>query len=471
MSPGPRHPVGAIVAVVVGCLLLVPAFGSLLGGAAVVWANETQRDDDGFFQSDVQRFEVLGHALTSERIDLGFDQEGVEWLGDLATVRLRVDGTGEGPVFVGIGPSDEVDAYLEGVATAQISDLSTAPFRVDYRYQRGGPPPGPPVDEPFWVASASGPGEQELVWDVASGDWTVVVMNADGSAGIGVDASAGVKVDWLGSLGVGLLVGGGIVLVVAAVLLVVGVIGLSRHRPAADEVATAEPGRSPVRLTGHLDPGLSRWLWLVKWVLVIPHVVVLSFLWLAFLVTTVVAGFAVLFTARYPRGIFDFNVGVLRWSWRVAFYSFGLNGTDRYPPFTLGPAEDYPASLDIAYPAHLSRGLVLVKWWLLAIPHYLIVGVFVGGTRTVWTDGGEAVSVSIAGLNTWLLLAAVAALLFVGRYPLGLFRLLMGTHRWLFRVVAYAALMTDEYPPFRLDQGAEEPASTPEGGDGDQGGR
>jgi hypothetical protein len=184
--------------------------------------------------------------------------------------------------------------------------------------------------------------------------------------------------------------------------------------------------------------------------------VVLAFLWFAFGVLTVVAFFAFLFTGRYPRGMFHFNVGVLRWSWRVAYYAFGVAGTDRYPPFSLGPEPDYPAQLDVARPEQLSRGLVLVKWWLLAIPHYIIVGILLGTTARGWSDG-RWVEVPVTGLISWLVLIAVVTLLFTGRYPAGIQRLLVGLHRWVFRVAAYAFLMTDQYPPFRLDQGADEP--------------
>jgi hypothetical protein len=202
-------------------------------------------------------------------------------------------------------------------------------------------------------------------------------------------------------------------------------------------------------------------MWLVKWFLAIPHFVVLFFLWFAFIVTTIVAWFAILFTGRYPRSLFDFNVGVIRWNWRVAFYSYGVLGTDLYPPFTLART-DYPADFDVDYPERLSRGLVLVKSWLLAIPHLLIVGVLTGTART-WTarDGEwvrESVGISLIGL---LVLIAGFILLFTGQYWRGLFDLLLGLQRWIYRVIAYVALMRDEYPPFHLDLGPADPGDVP----------
>src|SRR3954447_23352197 len=212
----------------------------------------------------------------------------------------------------------------------------------------------------------------------------------------------------------------------------------------------------PLRLHGELQPELSRWLWLVKWALLIPHFVVLVFLWLGFAVVTVIAFFAVLFTGRYPRGLFDFNLGVLRWTWRVDFYSYGALGTDKYPPFTLAAVDDYPCRFDLEYPESLSRGLVLVKWWLLAIPQYVVVGVFTGGAWVAANSDHRAWG--SGGLIALLVLFVGVSLLFTGRYPRSIFDFVMGMNRWVYRVAAYATLMTDAYPPFRLDMGGPEPA-------------
>lgn len=204
----------------------------------------------------------------------------------------------------------------------------------------------------------------------------------------------------------------------------------------------------PLELEGRLDEPLSRWLWLVKWLLAIPHLVVLMFLWIAFVLLTVVAFFSILVTGLYPRDIWDFNTGVLRWTWRVQFYATSAIGTDRYPPFTLAAVPDYPATLTVEFPMRLSRKLVLVKWWLLALPHFVIVAIFFGGPVIFhWAGGLVGVLVLIAGVM----------LLFTGSYPRSIFDLVLGLDRWTWRVAAYAALMTDQYPPFRLDTGEHEP--------------
>jgi hypothetical protein len=194
---------------------------------------------------------------------------------------------------------------------------------------------------------------------------------------------------------------------------------------------TTETKTYPVNLKGEMAAMPSRWQWIFKWLLAIPHYIVLFFLGIAFCVIWVIAFFTILFTGKFPKSLFDFNAGVLRWSWRVGFYSYSALGTDKYPPFSLDPDPNYPADLAIPYPEKLSNGLVLVKWWLLAIPHWIIISIF-------------------QDLIPILVFVAGICMLFGGTYPKDLFKLIIGLNRWSYRVMAYVSLMTDEYPPFRL---------------------
>jgi hypothetical protein len=447
---------GKIVLGVVGALIALVGLGLLAGGGTLLWANGSQRDGDGFFTSASSPFASTGFAVTSERLKLGNGlPEQLSSPGDIATFKAEGrSGTGK-PLFIGIAPAADATAYLAGVAHDEVVDVRMHGWKgrlsKEYQSTSGGPPAGPPGEQSFWAAQATGP-TVALTWPARQGSWSIVVMNADGSRGVAAGLALGLKVNFLGWVAAGLLSAGGVLLLLGAVMMFFAFrTSGSGRAPAPAQggqlvLETRDAPAYPVAVEGELDPGLSRWLWLVKWLLAIPHYVVLALLWVALLILTVVAFFAILFTGRYPRGIFDFNVGVLRWSWRVGFYSCAVFGTDRYPPFTLADA-DYPARLDVPYPEKLSRGLVLVKSWLLAIPHFLVLAVLVGNWG--WASEGRWPAWSLDGI---LVLIAVVILLFRGSYPREIFGIVLGINRWALRVAAYVLLMRDEYPPFRLDR-------------------
>jgi hypothetical protein len=432
---------GRIVLLVTGCIAALVSLGLLTGGCALAVVHATQRDDDGFYSTRHEPFLTEGYAIRSDNLELGTD--GPDWLfeeGRLATIRFQGESAEPGKqLFFGIGPKPAVEEYLRGVDHDVVVDVEVDPFRAEYRHEPGTRVPAPPDSQTFWAADGTG----SVEWDVDEGDWVAVLMNADASRSIVAEVSVAAKTRllvWaaLILIGLGLLFGA-----IAALLIALGVRRGVAH-PAQAPAAPLQVGAYPVQVEGELETGLSRWLWLVKWLLLIPHVFVLIFLWAAFFVVTVIAFFAILFTERYPRGLFGFNLGVLRWTWRVSWYGYGGLGTDRYPPFTLADV-DYPARLHVPYPERLSRGLVLVKWWLLAIPHYLVISFFLG-PGWWWTDHYGP------GLIGLLVFFAGVVLLVRGVYPRSLYALILGMDRWVLRVVAYAALMRDEYPPFRLDR-------------------
>ncbi len=183
----------------------------------------------------------------------------------------------------------------------------------------------------------------------------------------------------------------------------------------------------PLRYDVEYPEGLSRGLIFVKWLLAIPHFIILWALIYAAEVVTFIAFFAILFTKRYPRGLFDFVVNVNRWNANVLAY-FGLF-RDEYPPFSWEPGQ-YAVTYEVDYPEELNRWLPLIKW-LLAIPHFIVL-LFL------------FIAASVAWVIAWF------AILFTGRFPRGLFDFIVGVLRWQYRVNAYAYLLRDEYPPFSL---------------------
>lgn len=472
--PGTR-PVNWVM-LVAGVVLTVLGLGLTGAGIALAVADASQRDGN-YAYTDVSELRSPGNAISTSplTLDLGDDSTstGGTGLNDLISVRLRATPVVPGQeVFLGIADADSVDTYLRDVPHSVFgrypwksgSGWGDSDRDRALRDVPGARTPAPPTEQGFWAQSTHGTGQQTLTVDLQSGNWVVVVMNADGSRPVWVDMQAGAHTELFGVPNPATLIAGLVGLLAGIPLILVGAAGLGRDVDRGDDPRDASgagpaTGPDPLRLTGHLDPGVSRGLWLVKWLLAIPHFVVLGVLTFAGLIVTVAAGVAILFTGRYPRAWFSFIAGAMRWHWRVGFYSYSALGTDRYPPFALGPA-DYPADLEVTYPERLSRGLVLVKWWLLAIPQLLIVGIITGSgvafnsarTGDSGTDG--SMGFSLLGL---LVLIAAVGLLFTGRYLPRLFDLIVGLNRWTYRVATYVLLLRDEYPPFRLDQGPEEP--------------
>jgi hypothetical protein len=255
--PVNRWGAGRVVVLVLGILILLPGIGLLAGGAALFWSDRADRTDDGYLFSARDAFSTGGYALASERIDL---VTGADWFplsAALGTARIEVtaaDPTAD--LFIGIAPLADGSAYLEGVERTVIADVGVDASPADQVLVPGGAPSGPPTDQDFWAAQSSGPGAQQISWKPAQGAWMLVVMNADGSARVSVDARIGATVPALGGLA-WVLLGAGL----CCVLIGVPVIALAiRRRPAGrpgprpgGAVAPA-PAASPSEATPRAAP-------------------------------------------------------------------------------------------------------------------------------------------------------------------------------------------------------------------------
>ena len=228
--PSGRWSAGRIVALVLGVLLLIPALGVLAGGGVLLWADTAGRNGDGYVLSPTDTFTTDGHVLVSERIDLS---TGADWLPLSSTLgTARVDITGVAPssdVFVGIAPVADASRYLDGVSGTVIENLGFESQAPNQHLLRGGPPSGPPGDQNFWITQRTGQGRQQISWQPADGDWMLVIMNADGSADVAVDARIGATVPALGGLAWGVLITGLLLTALAGLVIALAI----RRRPAA----------------------------------------------------------------------------------------------------------------------------------------------------------------------------------------------------------------------------------------------
>src|SRR4051794_1257883 len=241
-APPSRWGAGRVIALVVGVILLLPGLGLLVGGGALLWADNSHRTSDGYLTSDEQTFESSGFAVTSDRGDLSTGADWVPGSSALGNARFQVTGTDpDTDVFIGIARADDVSGYLGTVRRTVVDDLGTTFGTTGISLVDGGPPAGPPGDETFWTAQASGSGTQQLTWRPASGNWVLVVMNADGSAGVRVTGTVGATVPSLVGLAWGLLIVGALITAVGVLLIVLAARRGSRRTgpPAAYQPAPA----------------------------------------------------------------------------------------------------------------------------------------------------------------------------------------------------------------------------------------
>jgi hypothetical protein len=240
-SPAPsRRSAGRIAAVIAGGALALVSLGFFAAGAAALWA-DGQKDDQGYVSTRTERFGTRTAAMRTENLDVDLGGTGTVLGSDLyGKVRLRVTPRAGEDLFVGIARTPDVTDYLRGTAHATVTDLDYDPFHADYATTGGARRAAPPATQRIWAAQAHGRGTQTLTWDVADGDWSVVVMNADGSPGVEAGVRAGANLPFLDEVAWGAIGTGAVLLLASVALLYAGT-----RSPRRPRLETGAPGPLP----------------------------------------------------------------------------------------------------------------------------------------------------------------------------------------------------------------------------------
>jgi hypothetical protein len=215
-----------IALIVTGSIASLLATALVAGGALALWG-DSQKGSDGYLTTDTHRFEASGHALATENLDV--DLGDADWLAqtdDLGKVKVTAESRDGKPVFVGIARTSDVEDYLAGVPYSTVDDIEASPFSADYTRHSGQRHPVSPEHAGIWAASSYGNGSRSFEWKVDDGDYSVVVMNADGSLGVDADIKAGADVPFLDELGWSAIGSGAFALVIG-----IGLIALGVRRP------------------------------------------------------------------------------------------------------------------------------------------------------------------------------------------------------------------------------------------------
>jgi hypothetical protein len=236
---------GRVILIVLGSIGVLVGLALAAGGGFLLWADRTQRDD-GYLTTPTERFATQTYALTRTRLEI--DTDGPGWLlndGWFGKIRIRGDSPGAKMLFIGIGPEAAVAKYLGSVAHANVQDIDFDPFRVTYLPITGRAPQGPPTAQSFWAVSASGVGTQTVTWNVREGDWSVVLMNADGSRGVVADVDLGAKLSFLLWVAIGSLIGGVLVIAGSSALIVLAAQARPRSPAPPPPAASSGSGSAP----------------------------------------------------------------------------------------------------------------------------------------------------------------------------------------------------------------------------------